>query len=367
MQGLMRECDDGSFRIGLWLPLAVDGSRLKVPRTLKNERRFCKPWQKTKARKKPKIQKRGRTKSTTCQRTRYNPRAEGPLMWLTMIWHVGQRLPWCWKIGPAYASERHQVMEMLEEQEFPENTLFCGDGGYIGYDFWRAIHDKEHHFLVRVGGNVRLLKSLGYVRERNGIVYCWPRQAVRKKQLPLVLRLLQFKDARNGDVYLVTNVLEDNLLPRRQAGEIYRQRWGIEIQFRSLKQTFGRTKLRSRTPERATVELQWSLFGLWMIQLLALKEQAKALDPDQRTSIAAVLRIVRHMMQRDTTVPKRTECFTKQLAQAVTDTYQRKSRKGSRDYPRRRQRKTIGKPKIRIATREQKQRLKKYQSQAIAA
>jgi hypothetical protein len=365
MQGLMRECDDDGFRVGLWLALAVDGSRLKVPRTSKNERRFCKPTRKAKARKNSKAQKRGRTKSPTRKRTRYNPRAEGPLMWLTMIWHVGQRLPWCWKIGPAYSSERHQVMEMLQEQQFPENTLFCGDGGYIGYDFWRAIHDQDHHFLIRVGGNVRLLKSLGYVRECNGIVYCWPNQAMRKKQLPLTLRLLRFKDARNTDVYLVTNVLKENLLSHRQAGEIYRRRWGIEIQFRSLKQTFGRAKLRSRTPERAMVELEWSLIGLWMIQLLARKEQIKARDPDKLTSIAAVLRIVRQMMQRDAAVPKRAECFAKKLAQAVTDDYHRKSEKTSRDYPRQKKQKGISKPTIMVATKEHKKRLK--QNLEIAA
>ena len=258
-------------------------------------------------------------------------------------------------------------MEMLEEQEFPENTLFCGDGGYVGYDFWRAIHDQDHHFLVRVGGNVRLLKSLGYGRQRNGIVYCWPNQAMRRKQLPLVLRLLHFKDARNGDVYLVTNVLKENRLPLRQAGEIDRQRWGIEIQFRSLKQTFGRTKLRSRTPERAAVELEWSLIGLWMIQLLALKEQVNAREPDRLTSTAAVLRIVRQMMQRDAAVPKRTECFTKQLAQAVTDDYKRKTKKTSRDYPRQKKQKSISKPKVMVATKEQKKRFKQNQSHAIAA
>jgi len=365
MQSLMKDCDDDDFRIGIWLALAVDGSRLKVPRTWKNERRFCKPKRKAKARKKPKTPKRGRTKSPTRKRIRKNPRAEGPLIWLTMIWHVGQRLPWCWKIGPAYSSERHHVMEMLEEQEFPENTLFCADGGYIGYDFWRAIHDQDHHFLIRVGGNVRLLKSLGHVRECNGIVYCWPNQAMRKKQLPLVLRLLQFKDARNGNVYLVTNVLKEKSLSHRQAGEIYRQRWGIEIQFRSLKQTFGRTKLRSRTPERATVELEWSLIGLWMIQLLARKEQIKARDPDKLTSIATVLRIVRQMMQRDTTVPKRTECFAKKLAQAVTDDYDRKSKKASRNYPRQKDQKGIAKPTIMVATKEHKKRLK--QNLEIAA
>ena len=175
-----------------------------------------------------------------------------------------------------------------------------------------------------------------------------------------MLWLLHFKDARNGDVYLVTNELKDKSLTRRQAGEIYRRRWGIEIQFRSLKQTFGRTKLRSRTPERAIVELQWSLIGLWMIQLLAHKEQAKARDPDRQTSIATVLRIVRHMMHRDTAVPKRTECLTKQLAQAVTDNYQRKSKKESRDYPRQKKQKGIAKPTIMVATKADKKRLERY-------
>jgi hypothetical protein len=284
-----------------------------------------------------------------------------------MIWHMGQRLPWCWKIGPAYSSERHHVMELLEEQKFPENTLFCGDGGYVGYDFWRAIHDKDHHFLVRVGANVRLLKSLGYVRERNGIVYCWPNQAMRQKQLPLVLRLLHFKDERNNDVYLVTNVLEDKLLSHREAGEIYRQRWGIEVQIRSLKQTFGRSKLRSRTPDRAAIELEWSLVGLWMMQLLARKEQVNARDPDRKTSLATVLRVVRRMMQRDEAVPKRTERFAKQLARAVTDDYERTNDKASRDYPRQKPPKPIKKPNIIRATKEHKRRLKKNLSQAIAA
>ena len=178
------------------------------------------------------------------------------------------------------------------------------------------------------------------------------------------IRSLLYGDAttlvRFSDRLLVTNVLKENLLTRRQAGETYRRRWGIEIQFRSIKQTFDRTKLRSRTPERAMIELQWSLIGLWMIQLLARKEQVKERNPDKLTSIAGILRVVRQMMQRDTTVPKRTECFAKQLAQAVTDDYKRKSTKASRNYPRQFEQKGIAKPAIIVATKEHKKRLKQY-------
>lgn len=369
LQGLMKRCDETNFRVGLWLALAVDGSRLGVPRTLKNEQRFCKPPSERKKRKKSK--KRGRhakhTKAPTHKKKHYDPQAVGPQMWLTMIWHIGQRLPWCWQTGPSYSSERQHVLDMLGSTKFPEYTLFCGDAGFVGYDFWRAIHDEGHHFLMRVGGNVRLLKKLGYFREREGIVYCWPDAAMKKKQPPLILQLLHFKDSRGGDLYLVTNVLDPKLLSNQQASIIFRQRWGIEVQFRSLKQTFGRTKLRSGSPDCATIELHWSLIGLWMIQLLAHKEQAKAREPTETTSIAAVLHIVRHIMQRSTDVPKPSDRFAKQLAQAVTDNYDRKSKKKSRNFPRRKEEPTTGKPQVKTATKEHKQRLQTLQNLENAA
>ena len=368
LQGLMKRCDEANFRVGLWLALAVDGSRVGVPRTLKNEQRFCKPVSNRKKRKKSK--KRGRhakrTKPATHKKKHYDPQPVGPQMWLTMIWHIGQQLPWCWQAGPSYSSERQHVMDMLEKRVFPEYTLFCGDAGFVGYDFWRAIHDRDYHFLMRVGGNVRLLKKLGYFRERDGIVYSWPDAAMKKKQPPLVLRLLHFKDSRGGNLYLVTNVLDEKQLSNRQASTIFRQRWGIEVQFRSFKQTFGRTKLRSRSPDCATIELHWSLIGLTMIQLLAHKEQAKAREPAEKTSIAAVLRIVRQMMQRSEEIPTQSDRLAKQLARAVTDRYDRKSKKKSRNFPRRKDEPATGKPKITTATKKQKQRLRNLQNLATA-
>ncbi len=71
----------------------------------------------------------------------------------------------------------------------------------------------------------------------------------------------------------MTNILDDQELTAEQASLIYRQRWGIELQFRALKQTYGKAKLRARTPEIAEIELHWSLLGLTMLQLLARKNR----------------------------------------------------------------------------------------------
>ena len=371
LHALMEQSDKTGFRVGLWLALAVDGSRLDVPRTLQNERQFCKPKQKQKKKKTKKRKKRGRhatsKKAPTHKKKHYNPQTVGPQMWLTLIWHMGQRLPWCWKAGPSYSSERHHVMEMLQTEDFPQNTLFCGDAGFVGYEFWRSIHDQGHSFLIRVGGNVRLLKKLGwYVKEHDGIVYSWPESAMKKKQDPLVLRLLQFKDSRNRNIYLVTNVLNRRRLSPSQASDIFRQRWGIEVQFRALKQTFERTKLRSRTPEKASLELDWSLFALWIVQLLAHKEQINVREPNEKTSVAAVLQIVRRMMQHAADVRLPGESLKKQLAGAVTDTYDRKSKKKSRNYPRRKEEPATGKPVILKANKKHKQKIKEM-AQSLAA
>jgi len=66
--------------------------------------------------------------------------------------------------------------------KFRENTLFCADAGFVGYELWRAILDAGHSFLIRVGGNVRLLRNLGHARHRRGLVYLWPNKAVCRNE-----------------------------------------------------------------------------------------------------------------------------------------------------------------------------------------
>jgi hypothetical protein len=368
LHALMRECDTKTWRVGLWLALAVDGSRLNVPRTLANEQQLCK--QRSKRRKK-RNKRRGRHANRkrgvrVRQKSHYNPQPVGPQMWLTLLWHIGQRMPWCWEVGPSYASEREHMLKMLAQHKFPENTLFCADAGFVGYDFWCAIHDAGKHFLIRVGGNVRLLKKLGCCRERAGIVYSWPDDVMKKRQAPLVLRLLHLRTFR-GDVYLVTNVLSEADLTLAQGAEIYRRRWGVELQFRAFKQTYQRSKLRSRTPACAEAELHWALVGLWVVQLLAFKEQAAMAEPAEQTSIASVLRIVRTIIKDESKVPVQGKSLQKQLANALTDNYERHSKKKSRNYPRRKEEPSAGAPVIRLATTTHKKQLQEIQGLAQAA
>ncbi len=353
---LMEEVGKQHWRIGIGLPLAVDGSRASTPRTKTNENAFrAANYGKSNSAKYRKKKSKNKRK-----KNRVKAETVTPQIWLTLLWHMGLRLPWCWRMGPSDSSERDHFREMLMQQSFPENTLFCGDAGFTGYDFWKSIMDRGQSFLIRVGANVRLLTKLGYyARECDGIVYVWPDSAARKQQPPLVLRLIHLKGGR-GDVYLLTNVLNVRLLTDAMESRLYRLRWGIELQFRTLKQTFGRRALRSRTPERAYAELEWSLLGLWMIHLFAVKEQVKVGEPPSETSVAMAIQVVRSILFLWCEVPEKGADLWTRLRNAVTDGYARRTSKRGRYRPHKKEVPSAGKPILLAANKTRKKQLEKY-------
>jgi hypothetical protein len=360
---LMEEVGTQYWRIGKWVPIAIDGSRGDVPRTRANEARFCaKNFGRGKTAKYRKKKSKGMRRKRNRQAP---PHPVKPQIWITLLWHMGLRLPWSWKMGPSDSSERHHVLEILKQQSFPENTLFCADAGFVGYDFWKGVIDSGNDFLMRVGGNVKLLRNLGYVRQRADLVYCWPNQAMRKKQPPLVLRLLKFHNGRKY-IYLATTVLNRRSLSDRVAEELYRQRWGVEVQFRSLKQTFGRGKLRSHNPDRALVEMEWSLLGLLVIQLLAIKEQLPAGIQPEQLSVAEAIRVVRQCFDELSEPPAPGKDFRWLIQQAIVDPYERSSKKEARYKPNYGTKPSAGKPTISTAKRIHKLHLQKHFQQIAA-
>ena len=69
----------------------------------------------------------------------------------------------------------------------------------------------------------------------------WPEHAVRSQQTPLRLRLVRVKIGRT-EMWLLTSVMDKSKLSLDQIRELYKQRWGIEVEFRGLKQTLDKGK-----------------------------------------------------------------------------------------------------------------------------
>jgi len=305
------------WRLGPWVVMGADGSRVECPMTRSNE------------------------KGLGCAGRDKTP----PQLFVTTLFHVVSGLPWGWIRGRGNASERGQLRRMLKD--LPRRTLLLMDAGFPSYVLLRALGIMGHDFIVRVGSNVRLLRGLGWDYQRHGsTVYLWPQK--RRKQLPLKLRLVEIKAGRKR-VYLMTSVLGTVALKDAEVALLYRLRWGIEVMYRTLKRTLEHHKMRSDTPQRAKVELDWYLVGLWMLGLMTLEAMTPRRRVQERWSAAGAISCVRSAM-RNARRPRRHGGLRRELTHAVQDSYVRSRPKKARHYPRKKTEHPAGRPKIRMAT-----------------
>jgi hypothetical protein len=349
LRGQMRDGDPAQWTTAGYVVFAADGSQVALARSKSLEVAFTSPRRRTRtARRKRATAARGRAKKQTA--TARHKKATSPQLWLTLLWQVGSGLPWAWRTGPSGASERDHLAAMVPE--LPAHALLVADAGFVGYEVWQTLLTAGHHIVIRVGANVRLLRQLGWVREHAQVVYVWPDYAARKQQPPLALRLVVVQDGKQP-VYLVTDLPKPRLNDR-QVATIYRARWGVEVFFRTFKQTFGCRKLRSRSARNAQLELEWSLLGLWCVCLLGRRELGASGQDPARLSPAAALHAFQGTL-RDYRIRPETpaETLWAQLRRARLDDYQRHSSKMSRAYPRKKQRSPIGIPHLTPATDHQ--------------
>lgn len=365
LQRRMEEIGNRFWRTHGWVLIAFDGSRSTAPRTRDNEKAFCAAnYGKGKTARYRKKKSKGMRRK---KNQKNKPQPQVPQAWITMLWHMGLRLPWMWRLGPSNSSERAHVMEMLMAGCFAVKTLFCGDAGFIGYPLWSEIIESGADFLVRVGANVSLLsESADYSIQKNGLVLCWPKAMMHANQPPLRLRLLKTRIGKTK-VWMLTSVLNPADLTEKQMIRLYKMRWGIEVEFRGLKQTLDRTKLRCRNDKRLLAELNWSIMAMAIAELFALKEQLskkpsrsrreQPADPVKR-SLANTMRAIRRCIRKPDKTPAQGKDLPTLLRNAVTDSYQRKAPKRARYRPPNPDKKPLGDPKLRTLTAAEKKKLR---------
>jgi hypothetical protein len=316
------------WQIEGWTVMGVDGSRIDCPRTAANQEAFgC----------------AGRDKT-------------GPQQFVTTVLHVGSGLIWDWRRGGGKEAERNHLRAMIAS--LPLGALLLADAGFTGYELLKELIASGRSFVIRAGANVRLLTKLGYaVREYEGIVYLWPQD--KRRQEPLVLRLAVVHDGRKA-VYLLTNVLKESALSDHQVAQMYKRRWGIEVFYRSLKQTMERRKMLSGSPHNASVELDWAMTGLWMLGLLTIERMVRRHISPACWSVAGSLRVIRRVMSGRGSRQATKKLWA--LSRALKDRYRRQGPKTARDWPAKKKQSPPEQPKLRMANRQEKQQAQRLKN-----
>jgi hypothetical protein len=304
-----------------WCVFAVDGSRFDAPRTAANLKGLGVP---------------SRTGS-------------GPQMLAVILVHLGLGVLWDWRVGRGDGSERGRFRAMVSG--VPAGALLVGDAGFIGFDCLRSVVAGGRHFLVRLAGNAQLVRGL---TADPGVVAVWPKH--RQKDPPLLMRMIRVADGKGGHVVLGTSVFDAGRLSDEQAAVFYRLRWGVEVCYRSLKQTLERRKMRSASPAKAKLELHWTLMGMMILGVLTLQRLNPLLSP-ARWSVAAAVQAVRSAARGR--MQRHVRRGLAALRGAVTPNTARRSKKAPA-WPHKKTEKPPGPPHLRAASDAELRRFKDF-------
>ena len=308
----------------------VDGTKFLLPRTKANQESFSAAMRK---------------KPSSYKKMADFAKAASPQCQLSLCLHLGTYLPYRWKASSYALGERGALLEMLPA--LPKNSRLVMDAFYYGYELWTALIAQGFTFVVRAGRNIEVTQSLkglnGTLKRCGNLVFYWPANAAKKGKPPIVLLLVEVMVGKKR-MFLITNepTLEDHEL-----ADLYRRRWGIEIFFRTVKQSWQRAKLVSRTPQNALVEIDWTLLGIWASLWLGREQTKKKIELSPIKVLRTVAKLVRDTASKAATRWNLQLGFTQC---AVQDESGRTTSKDSRNYPRKDKKKPTGVPIIHRGT-----------------
>ena len=343
------------FALDGFIPLGCDGSRLACARSAELERRLGVGAKKKRRRKRKTAPARcpaqeleqgpGRTEPTK------DPQAgpDAPQIWVTAVVHLGLGVLWSWRLGKGTANERAHLRQLVAT--LPRGALLVADAGYVGYHLLAALQAAGLSFLIRLSSRAPL-----YVPDKStlkhyceGLVYYWPQRVQQQDLPPIPVRLLRMRGDQ-VDVWLITNVLDGQRLPKKTAGKFYRWRWRNEGLFRTYKRTLGKVKLMSRSVAQVHREAEGSLLATQLLLAQgALALQTTTSVRIQLPSARKVLLEIRAEIRDVTGMylgPRQRRTYVERLAQARWRHRRQRSSKVRRRWPGRTDHQAPAPPKI---------------------
>jgi hypothetical protein len=173
-------------------------------------------------------------------------------------------------------------------------------------------------------------------------------------------------------MWMLTSVLDKTKMTKKRVVRYYKMRWGVEVEFRGFKQTLDKSKLRCRNDGRALAELDWTIRGMAMAELLALRHQlaSKTKRPDDNTakdrSLAKTMRALRKCMRNlRTTKPSKSNIYD-DLENACVDRYKNHTDKRARYRPKNPDIKPLGDPNVRPLTDIERKKIRNLQGKNLS-
>ncbi len=192
-----------------------------------------------------------------------------------------------------------------------EGDILLGDRGFCSYFSIASLMAKGVDCLMRVhqarqvdwrrgkrlGPNDRLVTWHKPLQRPPGVS---PEQFAALPAL-LTVRLVRLdvsaKGFRTRSILLVTTLLDPKVYPLQSLGELYMQRWSVELHFRQIKISLGMDVLRCLSPKMIHKELLMHMISYNIVRALMQEASIRHEVDLRRISFKGTLDTLRHWSQ----------------------------------------------------------------------
>src|SRR2546427_1269028 len=122
---------------------------------------------------------------------------------------------------------------------FDPGTILAIDRGYVDYEWFRELTEREVYFVTRMKENAvyEVKQELELPQNSNVVsdqIICFPRLA-RAGEEAVLFRRVEIRDEEKGEtIVFLTNLIA---FGATTIAAIYKERWQVELFFKALKQT----------------------------------------------------------------------------------------------------------------------------------
>ena len=183
---------------------------------------------------------------------------------LHLHFELNVMIPSCFLITNGKTDERKVMLTMIEKA-----ITYIADRGYLSFDFFKGIIDKEAYFIIRVRNNL-----IYQVKEQLPVVI---NQAVKSIFFQVTDELVLFEADKHQFIYrrisfyakhkcfvLVTNRFD---LTTYQIIKLYALRWQVELFFRYFKRTLNGIHILNNSQNGVTIQF----YVILIVNLLLMR------------------------------------------------------------------------------------------------
>jgi hypothetical protein len=213
--------------------------------------------------------------------------------------------------GPYQGKQTGELALLLRQLDrLRQGDVLVADRYYCAYVLLASLRARGVDAVVRLHGNRKCDFRKGQRLGPKDHLVCYRRpprpdwlSEEDYQQLPKELRLreldvtLSRPGYRSERVVLVSTLLDAQTYPKAELGQLYRQRWLVEVDLRGLKQTLKIEHLQGKTPEVALAELWAHALGYNLTCKVLAQAAVQAQVRPRQLSLKGALQQLREYWQ----------------------------------------------------------------------